>query len=96
MDQIAIHLAAYSTNNEGSTSVAIAAPLVLTQKSPDELMAEHDPLMRLQPEEAQVLMDELWQCGIRPTEGTGSAGQLAATQKHLEDMRALALRDLKK
>jgi hypothetical protein len=34
-------------------------------------------------------MDQLWQCGLRPSEGTGSAGSLAATQRHLEDMRAL-------
>lgn len=38
---------------------------------------------------AQFLMDRLWECGLRPTEGSGSAGSLAATQKHLEDMRAL-------
>lgn len=39
---------------------------------------------------AQVLMDELWNCGVRPTEGTGSAGSLKATENHLEDMRDIA------
>lgn len=39
---------------------------------------------------AQKLMDELWICGLRPSEGTGSAGSLAATERHLEDMRKLA------
>ena len=38
---------------------------------------------------AQQLIDELWVCGLRPSEGTGSAGALAATQKHLEDMRTM-------
>ena len=38
---------------------------------------------------AQSLMDQLWACGVRPTEGRGSAGALAATQQHLEDMRRL-------
>ena len=38
---------------------------------------------------AQELMDDLWNCGIRPSEGTGSAGSLAATQAHLKDMRKL-------
>ncbi len=38
----------------------------------------------------QILMDDLWQCGFRPTEGTGSAGSLRATEKHLEDMRDIA------
>ena len=38
---------------------------------------------------AQQLMDDLWRCGVRPTEGKGSAGAMAATQRHLEDMRTL-------
>lgn len=37
----------------------------------------------------QALMDDLWLCGIRPTDGTGSAGSLLATEKHLNDMRAI-------
>ncbi len=51
-------------------------------------------LVRLQKDELQQLMDELWHVGIRPSEGTGSAGQLAATQKHLDDMRRVALHGL--
>lgn len=43
----------------------------------------------LRESEAQRLMDELWLAGLRPSEGTGSAGALAATQAHLEDMRRL-------
>lgn len=48
-----------------------------------------EPVMRLPIHSAQQLMDELWQCGLRPTEGTGSAGSLAATERHLADMRRL-------
>lgn len=44
----------------------------------------------LEPTQAQQLMDDLWTCGIRPTEGKGSAGCLAATENHLKDMRAIA------
>ena len=39
---------------------------------------------------AQTLMDDLWRCGIRPSEGTGSAGSLKATENHLQDMRDIA------
>lgn len=39
---------------------------------------------------AQRLMDDLWNAGIRPTDGTGSTGQLAATQAHLKDMQELS------
>ena len=48
-----------------------------------------EPTFSLDMEEAQELMDNLWQLGLRPTEGTGSAGSLAATERHLEDMRKL-------
>lgn len=43
---------------------------------------------------AQQLMDELWRCGLRPSEGTGSAGSLAATERHLKDMREIAFSQL--
>lgn len=54
------------------------------------------PMLTLDIQTAQQLMDELWQCGLRPTEGTGSAGSLKATERHLEDMRALVFKQEKK
>jgi len=47
-------------------------------------------LLLLQYDQAQDLMDKLWASGIRPAEARGSAGQLAAVEKHLADMRAIA------
>lgn len=51
-----------------------------------------DPSGRLNTGDAQTLMDDLWRAGLRPTEGAGSAGALAATQRHLEDMRMLVFK----
>lgn len=48
-----------------------------------------DPTLSISTEAAQELIDELWRCGLRPTEGTGSAGSLAATERHLADMRTI-------
>lgn len=48
-----------------------------------------DPFVSIDPSAAQLLMDDLWQAGLRPSEGTGSAGSLAATQEHLRDIRRL-------
>ncbi len=37
----------------------------------------------------QILMDDLWDAGIRPTKGEASAGALSATERHLKDMQEL-------
>ena len=50
------------------------------------------PAVAMSKQECQVLIDSLWDAGIRPTEGCGSAGSLKATQYHLEDMRKIALK----
>lgn len=39
--------------------------------------------------QAQELMDRLHAVGLRPTEQWDSAGALAATERHLQDMRRL-------
>lgn len=43
-----------------------------------------EPILTTDQNALQSLMDELWHLGIRPTEGHGSTGQLAATEKHLD------------
>lgn len=87
-DTISIRVANIKTSPEGRV-VALAEPLVMKPKTDEELMCELDATMQLRPSEAQQFMDELWRVGIRPTEGAGSVGQMAATEKHLEDMRRL-------
>lgn len=67
---------------------SIAAPVTMVKREPDTLVVE--PMLRLEIHTAQQLMDELWQCGLRPTEGTGSAGSLKATENHLADMQRIA------
>lgn len=39
-------------------------------------------------------MDELWAAGLRPSDGTGNAGQLGATERHLADMRAIVAHEM--
>ncbi len=45
------------------------------------------PTLKIGEEAGQLLMDGLWDCGIRPSEGTGSAGAMAAAQANLTDLR---------
>lgn len=51
-----------------------------------------EPTLTLDATEAQQLMDELWKCGVRPTEGAGSAGAMAAVQNHLKDLQRLVFK----
>ena len=53
---------------------------------------ENTRLLEIESEQCQKLIDELWDCGFRPSEGSGSAGQLESVKRHLEDMRAIAFK----
>lgn len=70
---------------------AFGVSVVLEVKEPGVVI---DPTLRIGRNEAQLLMDDLWNAGLRPTEGTGSAGSLRATEKHLDDMRKIAFSQL--
>lgn len=71
----------------------VAQPLVFQERMPGEVA---DPVVTLEREDAQLLMDELWSVGLRPSEGTGSAGAMAATERHLRDLQEIAKGALKK
>ena len=81
---VALHL---STRDIESRALYVARPLIFDKIEPG---TRTQPAIRLEREDAQRLMDELWQAGLRPSEGTGSAGSLAATERHLSDMRSIA------
>lgn len=88
---IDLAVAAYN----GDQLVAIAEPLVLTSAEPGRVYAA-DQGLHLSPEAAQELMDGLWQCGVRPTDGAGSAGAMAAAKAHIDDLRRIAFTLLSK
>ena len=67
-----------------------ALPVQMREVEKEDLGKQREPTFSIDETAAQQLMDELWNCGLRPSEGTGSAGALAATQKHLEDMRKIS------
>jgi hypothetical protein len=87
---LVVSLYAFEKNGD---SVAVARSLVMDNRPiADFEITEPEPFLKLDPTTAQYLMDSLWDCGLRPSEGSGSAGALAATQKHLEDMRSLVFK----
>lgn len=75
---------------------AVGLPVVMKTLTPEDEGLAQRPTLTLSTHAAQVLMDDLWRCGLRPSEGSGSAGALAATQTHLKDMRAIAFTFLEK
>lgn len=74
------------------TGFAQAQPLMFREETAEEAAVVPVPCMTITRDSAQDLMDALWDVGIRPTDGTGSTGQLQATERHLEDMRQLVFR----
>ena len=53
-----------------------------------------DPTMTLNSQQAQMLMDAMWNAGIRPSD-QGSPGQIAAMKAHTDDLRKIAFKALK-
>jgi hypothetical protein len=90
-----ISLWVYARTSEGLPAVP-ASPLTMRVLTREESNSGEfrPPFMRLTAEAAQRLVDELWLCGVRPSEGSGSAGSLAATERHLNDMRAIVANSL--
>lgn len=79
-------------SREDSDKIAFVQPVTFVERADHEVV---EPCITLTQHEAQQLMDELWQCGLRPSEGSGSAGSLAATERHLADMKKIAFHALK-
>lgn len=84
-DTVALLISHYSPGLPATRSVATNLQLETVEEG-----AEIEPTLVLQVREAQQLMDELWRCGLRPQASHGSAGQLKATERHLQDMRTAA------
>ncbi len=91
--RIDLHIAkAYEPD---ATVIKVATPLTYVDVDRDVMNSGEQPAISLNIADAQSLMDGLWKCGLRPSEGSGSAGSLAATERHLADMRQISLDLLK-
>lgn len=68
-----VNLTIYSATHVGS---------IVMEEFKDEL-SPVVPSLTINSEQAQGLMDSLWDCGIRPASGHGSSGQREALESHL-------------
>ena len=79
-DTFRVHL--YARLPDGRIAIPEAAITMRVMAAENAPLSE--PVVTVGQESLQSLIDELWHLGIRPTEGHGSTGQLAATEKHLD------------
>lgn len=70
-----------------SSVIAVAQPVEFKTVPVGSLMQS---MLSLTEEDCRALMDELWAAGIRPSNGEGSVGVVAALKHHLDDMRTVA------
>lgn len=73
--------------NGDQTPTEIAAPLTF---EPYDQTSVAEPTLTLRDDQAQQLMDALWDAGIRPTAGHGSVGALKQAEDHIESLRKIA------
>jgi len=83
-----VEIAAFGHLNNGDTRVATVVWETISDT------AEMKTLLTIRTEQAQVLMDDLWNAGIRPTDGAGSAGAMRAAEHHIADLRQVAFKVL--
>ena len=82
-DGIAIHILNTKTD-------FIATNIVMEKRDPQAIA---EPPLQINEKEAQELMSQLWNLGIRPTDellNSHAPNSLKAVEKHLEDMRSIA------
>ena len=70
--------------------LVVATNIVFEVRRDSDEAQDAPAVLSIPMQSAQSLMDQLWNCGVRPTEGSGSAGALAATEHHLADVRKVA------
>ena len=73
------------------TKEHVVKPVVFEPHKDGDLI---DPSICLGMPAAQMLMNELWTCGLRPSEGVSSTGQIEAMQSHLDDFRKIVFKRL--
>ena len=68
---------------------AYVTDVTMTEFNPHEISLDQVPPapLRLTHEAAQMLMDRLWNVGVRPTDGAGTAGAMRQAEAHIESLK---------
>ena len=70
-------------------SGALHEATCVTLQTREDGAALAPPFLALEHDEAQMLFNELWQAGLRPTTEIGSEGERQALKAHITDLRGV-------
>ena len=86
-DAYAVHLA----KHVGQETFVVRE--IVTDKVEDDILFQPlEPPLLVGHQMCQQFLDELWRAGFRPSRGRHTAGELKATQAHLQDMQGMTER----
>lgn len=89
------------TDDDGPSIVQSLTPLAATRDGPETWQWNkadpyasgwEPPTIELTNDQAQNLVNQLWELGIRPAGAAGSSGALSATESHVNSLRAIAFK----
>tara|TARA_B110000503_G_scaffold135689_1_gene216696 strand:+ start:1074 stop:1382 length:309 start_codon:yes stop_codon:yes gene_type:complete len=69
---------------------AMIGPVEITEVTDGQ---QWEPFLNLKFEEAQTLLESLWEAGIRSPQITSTLGEINATKHHLKDMQRLVFNE---
>ncbi len=72
---------------DGKVSVPRSLEVETVELKEGDLVPYKEPLIKLQKDSAQELLDELWRAGLRPSNVKSLDGQIEAMQHHIDDLR---------
>lgn len=84
---------ALTIQGEDGGRVRVSAIQLQTEQFDHASIAPLDPL-QFSSEEAQQLMDALWQSGLRPSSGEGHTAHIQALHTNLNDLRTILFHKL--
>ncbi len=81
-----IEIALFETGRDGAL-VSVARTVTMESCESECLIPA---MCELTPDAAQLLMDDLWRCGLRPTEARLGNESVQAMKEHIGDLRRMA------
>ena len=80
------------TNENGRFGIYATFEYEKIDTGSKSLVTSREPTLVLEPEDAQSLMNALWNAGLRPLDGQGGLAHTNAQAAHIADLRAIVMK----